>query len=246
MSTSLTTHLKVFKTLDELSVAAAKLIIDAANKAVQKNGKFTLVLSGGNTPKKLYTILSEKKYSERMPWNETVVFWGDERCVGLDDAQNNAYQAKHLLLDHVPVLPNNIHIIPVNLSPALAAKKYEQTIFNYFKNSKPCFDLILLGLGENGHTASLFPNTKVLQTKIAGVEEVYLEEKKVHRITMTAPLINAADKIIFMVSGKNKATILKKIIANSSHSIMYPAQLIKPNAGELIWLVDEDAAALLQ
>ncbi|MEO6901684.1 MAG: 6-phosphogluconolactonase [Bacteroidia bacterium] len=246
MSVSSITDLKIFKTLDGLSIAAAELIIDAANKAVLKNGKFTMVLSGGNTPKKLFTILADKKYSKQMPWSNTVIFWGDERCVGLEDAENNSHQAKTLLLNHVPVLSNHIYVIPVNLSPELAAKKYEQTIFNYFKDSKPCFDLILLGLGENGHTASLFPDTKVLDTKTLGVEDVYLEEKKIYRITMTAPLINAAHKIVFMVSGKSKAVILKNIISDSSASKKYPAKLIKPTAGELMWFVDEDAAALLQ
>jgi 6-phosphogluconolactonase len=245
MRTSSTVNLKIFKTTEALHVEAAEFIIRSAKKAVAEQGKFSVVLSGGNTPKKLYELLAEKQYSEQMPWKETFVFWGDERCVGLEDAENNAYQAKIILLNHVLIPPDNIYIIPVNLPSPLAARKYEQEIFAFFGEEKPCFDLILLGLGENGHTASLFPHTKVLENKQAGVQEVYIEEKRTYRITMTVPLINSAKQVLFLVIGKGKAAILKNIVADHSNSTRYPAQLIHPQSGELYWFVDEAAATLL-
>ncbi len=235
-------NLEVLPDAEDLYIAVAEFIIDAANKAIAKRGQFTIVLSGGKTPLELYSILAKHPYRNHMQWDKTYVFWGDERCVPLDDQQNNAHQAKVHLLDKVDIPKSNIHIIPVNLSPAEAAKKYEKGIRDFFENEPVRFDLILLGLGENGHTASLFPNTAVLNEQAEGIRAVEVNDPVGTRITMTAPLINQAHNIVFLVTGKNKSNILKKVLNGAYQPEKYPAQLIKPVDGELLWFANSVAA----
>lgn len=235
--------MKVYTDLNELSIAAANYIIAISNEAIGEKGKFTISLSGGNTPEKLYSILAQSPYREQIQWENTFVFWGDERCVPFDDSRNNAYQAKLVLLNKVPIPPANIYRIPVNLPPAKASAVYGREMKDFFGEAPVCFDAMLLGLGENGHTASLFPGTNVLAEEEAGIRGIYVEEEKMYRITMTAPLINQAHRILFLVSGKNKADVLPKIISGPYDPEEYPAQLIKPIGGELRWFVDDDAAS---
>ncbi|HXB13874.1 MAG TPA: 6-phosphogluconolactonase [Bacteroidia bacterium] len=238
-------ELKVFKTVHALNLAAAKFIIDKANKAVTERGQFVIALSGGQTPMALYSLLAQAPFHEELPWKDATVFWGDERCVPETDTRNNAHQAKSILLDNVDIPISNIHRVPVNLSPAEAASEYEKEIKNYFKGEMPCFDIILLGIGENGHTASLFPNTKVLDEHDEGIRDVYVEVENIFRVTMTAALINRAHNILFLVTGKNKAEIMRALFSDSSPPDKYPAQLIKPCQGQLFWFVDEAAASHL-
>jgi 6-phosphogluconolactonase len=235
----------VFKDVAELCTATADFIIELADKCITANGQFVLVLSGGSTPNELYKLLATAPYQKRMPWKNTIIFWGDERCVGLDDKLNNAYVAKSLLLDKIDIPADNLHITPVNLPPAAAAVAYEQDLKHFFKNELPKFDLIFLGLGENAHTASLFPGTAVLHEKDRWVKEVYVEEQKMFRVTMTAPVINNAQNIIFLVTGKSKADVLHTIFDSAYEPEEYPAQLIQPTNGNLYWYVDEAAAALV-
>jgi 6-phosphogluconolactonase len=235
----------VFKDVAELCEATANFIIELANEAIAGSGQFVLALSGGSTPNELYKLLATEEYKKRMPWKKTIIFWGDERCVGLDDKLNNAYVAKSLLLDKIDILATNLHITPVNLPPAEAAKKYEQDLKDFFKNKAPKFDLIFLGLGENAHTASLFPGTDVLHEKDRWVKEVYVEEQKMYRVTMTEPVLNQAHNIIFLVTGKAKAEVLHTIFNSAYQPEKYPAQLIKPADGNLYWYVDEAAATQL-
>jgi 6-phosphogluconolactonase len=238
-------HLEVLPTIDDLNIAAAEFIISTAKNAIAKRGRFIISFSGGQTPVKLYSILSQPPFSEQIEWGKTFIFWGDERCVPLEDDQNNAYQARITLLDKVDIPATNIHIIPVNLTPAKAANKYEKDINDFFGNEPRQFDLVLLGLGENGHTASLFPGTKVLKEHTEGVREVYVEDEKMFRITMTAPLINMAHHILFLVAGRNKAEILENIMWAPYQPEKYPAQLIKPVKGSLRWFADSAAATPL-
>lgn len=235
-------NLEVFPTIDELTIAAAKFIVTVANNAIVKNGRFTIALSGGNTPLELYSILAKYPFSEQIEWEKTFIFWGDERHVPINDNRNNAHQAKVMLLDKVNIPPSNIYIIPVNLEPAEAANKYENEIKKFFGDNPMQFDLVLLGLGENGHTASLFPGTKILDEKVEGIRDVYVKEEKMFRITMTAPLINQAHHILFLVSGRNKAEILETVTWVPYQPEKYPAQLIKPLHGDLRWFADSDAA----
>ncbi|MEO7264420.1 MAG: 6-phosphogluconolactonase [Ferruginibacter sp.] len=245
MTTSSTYKLEIFITADAFNKAAAEFIIDEAHKAIAVKGRFTLSLSGGQTPENLYRLLAEPAFSKRMPWKNSFIFWGDERCVPLDDDRNNAHQAKILLLDKIDIPASNIHIIPVNLPPAEAACQYEKIVKEFFKDEPMRFDLILLGLGENGHTASLFPGTEIIKEQTAGVREVYVEEEKMSRISMTPYLLNLSHNIIFLVTGKAKAEILNTVLHDAYQPDKYPAQLIKPADGNLYWFVDNEAAAML-
>jgi len=179
-----------------------------------------------------------------MPWANTFVFWGDERCVPFGNKDNNAYAAIHLLLDKVAVPLSNIYRIPVDFPPPIAAEAYERTLRNFFTTDEPSFDLILLGLGENGHTASLFPGTAIINESARWVKEVYVEEQAMYRISMTIPIINRSRNILFLAEGTGKAGILKKVLSDAEPD-KYPAQLIKPVNGNLYWFVDAKAAALL-
>ena len=245
MTTGKPYKLEVFPSEEELDIAAAEYIIDRAKNTIASKGKFVIALSGGRTPQKLFELLAQPLYTNKIDWKSTYVFWGDERCVPLDDERNNAFQAKNILLDKVNIPASNIYRIPVDLPPVAAASNYERTLDNFFENNPIQFDLILLGLGENGHTASLFPGTNVIEDTSAGIRDVYVEEEKMFRITMTAPLINEAHAILFLVTGKEKAEILNKVLNVSTENKKYPAQLICPKNGNLYWFADSEAASLL-
>jgi 6-phosphogluconolactonase len=245
MSTDIKNNIQIFKNGEPFFKGVANFIIDIANKSVNKNEKFVIALSGGNTPNQLYSLLATEEYSKHIPWKNTFIFWGDERCVGLYDNQNNAHVAISLLLDKVNIPLLNSFPIPVNLPPEKAALQYEQTITSFFGKDAPVFDLILLGLGENAHTASLFPGTNILTEQNRLVKEVYVEEQKMFRVTMTAPLINRAKNIAFLLTGQAKAEVLKTVLTAPYQPNKYPAQLIKPTNGKLFWLVDEEAASLV-
>jgi 6-phosphogluconolactonase len=240
-----TKNIKVFKNVATLCEATANHIIDLANASITANGRFVIALSGGSTPNELYKLLASEPYQKKIPWKDTHIFWGDERCVGLDDKLNNAFVARTLLLDKVDIPVTNMHPVQVDLSPADAAIKYEDVLKIFFKKDAPQFDLIFLGLGENAHTASLFPGTAVLHEKDRWVKEVYVAEQKMYRVTMTAPLLNQARHIIFLVTGQSKAEVLHTIFNSPYDPEKYPAQLIQPVNGDLYWYVDELAAALV-
>ena len=235
--------LEVFLSEEYLDIGAAEFIIDCAKNAIASKGKFTISLSGGRTPQKLFELLAQPQYENQIDWKNTYIFWGDERCVSLDDERNNAFQAKTILLDKVNIPEFNINRIPVDLPPVAAASNYERKLNDFFGDDPAQFHLILLGLGENGHTASLFPGTNVIEDTSAGIRNVYVEEEKMFRITMTAPLINEAHVILFLVTGKEKAEILNKVLKESQESKKYPAQLISPENGKLYWFADSEAAS---
>jgi 6-phosphogluconolactonase len=237
--------IKIFKDETELFNAAASFLIKTAADAIAARGRFTISLSGGHTPEKLYALLAQDTYSKQIDWSKTFVFWGDERCVASDDPLNNARMAKSLLLDKVAIPQENIYPTPVDLSPADGAVKYEQQIKTFFGNEAPRFDLILLGMGDNAHTASLFPGTDILKETSRLVKEVYVEEQKMFRITMTAPLINLAYNIVFLLTGKAKTATLRTVLNVPYQPDKYPVQLIKPTEGKLYWFIDSEAASLL-
>lgn len=238
-------NIQVFQTATALTEAIAGFIIHIAKKAIAAKGRYTMVLSGGHTPEQLYSLLAQPPYREQIDWDKTFIFWGDERCVPLEDKDNNAHMAKVTLLDHIKIPAANIYPILVDLPPAEAADRYERTISKFFNNEPPRFDLILLGLGENGHTASLFPGTDVVFEKTRLVKEVYVAEQKMFRITMTASLIGKGDNIIFLVEGAAKTDVLKQVIEGPYEPEKLPAQLIKPVHGHLYWFLDKAAAASL-
>ena len=238
--------IEVFDSPELLGKAAAEFIIKLANESVAARGKFSISLSGGGTPEQLFVLLSSDNYKDQMPWAKIFVFWGDERYVPLNDSRSNAFVAKTLLLDKVNIPAANIFPIPVNLEPAAeAANAYEQTLKNFFGGGLPQFDLIMLGIGENAHTASLFPGTSVINEKKEWVSALYVDEVKMYRVTMTVPVINNARNVLFLAAGSSKAEVLRTILASPYQPEKYPAQLISPVNGNLFWFLDKKAAALL-
>jgi len=229
----------------ELAKAVAEFIVKIANEAIDTSGRFVIALSGGHTPETLYSVLCTEPYQGRIAWDKTFVFWGDERCVPSDNEQNNARMAKKFLLNHVDIPQSNIYPVPVDLPPEMAGAAYENSIKQFFGSEEPSFHLILLGLGENGHTASLFPGSDTLTDDTHLVRDVYVPEQKMYRITMTANLINQARNIVFLVEGEGKADILNTVLTVPYQPDKYPAQLIKPVDGNLYWFVDNKAATLL-
>jgi len=236
----------ILKTNPKLINAIAGLFISVSKNAIAFRGEFNVVLSGGNSPKKLYKLLASPEYKEQVNWKKVNFFFGDERYVPANDSENNAYMAKKTLFDPLNISESNIFTINTSLSPQEAAKSYTATITAHFGGREPRFDLILLGLGDNAHTASLFPHTPVLTNKSASVQAVFLEGQKIYRISMTAPLINQARNIAFLVFGQEKAEAVYHVLEDELDPEKYPAQLIDPVKGELHWFLDEDAASLLE
>jgi len=240
--------IEIYPNPEELSKAAVQLFVDVARQSVKERGRFTAALSGGGSPQRMYEMLASEPFKSRVPWDEAFIFWGDERFVPSDDPENNARMTREKLLDHVPLPSDHIFPIPTSGKPKAAATTYASTLSSFFGNSNdfPRFDFMLLGLGENGHTASLFPETDVLQEQNKLVDSVFIEEKDQYRITLTYPVINSARNIVFLVHGSSKSSVLQKILEGKYEPNELPAQLIKPSSSELFWLIDENAAAILE
>lgn len=239
--------IKILKDLEEVSRQAADEILRQANQLKTSAGRFAVALSGGTTPARLYQRLGrEPAVRNRLPWDRTHFFWGDERHVPPDHPQSNYRMVCDTLFAFAPVPADNIHRISAEEpDAALAAEKYERELSSFFElgpGQLPRFDCILLGMGPDGHTASLFPGTDALhETKRLAVAN-WVEKLQTHRITLTAPVLNKAALIIFLVSGGEKAVILKEILEGDYHPDLLPAQLIRPEEGRLLWLVDQAAA----
>jgi 6-phosphogluconolactonase len=216
-----------FDTPHLLATATADYFVKLSNEAIAAKGKFTVALSGGSTPAALFAILATEDYVSKINWKNVYVFWGDERCVALDSTDNNAFNAKNILLNKVPIPKKNIFAIPVDETPVNAAIYYEASIKISFKTDKPIFDLILLGMGDDGHTASLFPYTTILQEKIKLVKAVFLADKNVWRISLTEPIINAAKHKLFLVAGRAKAPMLDIVLNGKKDIEKYPAQMVE-------------------
>jgi 6-phosphogluconolactonase len=237
--------LNIFSTEDEVLDALAEHFVIIAGQAISAKGKFSVALSGGNSPKKLYELLASE-YHDKIDWEKVYFFFGDERNVPQTDKDSNYLMAKNALF--IPLMIDADHVFPVDtsLSPAEAAKKYQEEIEEFFDEDELSFDLILLGLGDNSHTASLFPQTPVLHDRTPGVKEVFLPDQKVYRITLNAPLINEAQHIAFLVYGEGKAIAVHHVLEDDEDIEEYPAQLIEPIVGEIEWFLDEAAAANLE
>ena len=237
--------LHVFDTPEVLLPALADFVADKAKTSMKRHGRFDFVLSGGGSPKKLFELLATSRYKESIDWARVYFFFGDERYVPLDHQDSNFRMAKEALFAPLNISQKNIFPINTSLSPAAAAQDYEHVIRNHFNGEACQFDLILLGLGDNSHTASLFPNTSILSEKKALIKEIFVEEVNMYRITFTAPLINAAHTIAFLVYGGGKAEAVRHILKDPEDIPNYPAQLIRPSHGELHWFLDEPAANLV-
>lgn len=236
----------VYADAEALSQAAAALFADEARKSVAASDRFSISLAGGQTPRRVYEILAQAPYRDGIPWSRVHVFWGDERCVPAEDSRSNARMARQALLDHVPIPAEQVHPVPFAATPAESAAQYAVTLRTFFSGAEPRFDLVLLGLGENGHTASLFPNTPVLSDRQRWVAEVYVQEQNLWRITMTAVLLNEAAVAAFLVTGANKADVVREVVEGPRDAARLPAQLIQLTHGELRWLLDRGAASKLQ
>ena len=237
--------IEVYPDLESLSRAAAALLVGQANQAVAARGRFAVALSGGGTPRRTYELLAAPPLADQAPWDRMHVFWGDERCVPLDDPRSNARLAREAWLDHVPLPPDQIHPLACAPGPAAAAREYAAELRRFFAGGPPRLDLVLLGLGDNGHTASLFPHTPVLEEHKRWAAAVYVADQNLYRVTLTAPCINRAAVVAFLVAGRGKAAILREVLHGPRDPRRLPAQLIEPQNGELRWLLDLEAAASL-
>jgi 6-phosphogluconolactonase len=237
----------IYSTLDGLIRASAEQIAALLIQGVRARGSTTIALSGGSTPGRVYALLGSDPFRAGIPWESVHVFWGDERCVPPESLESNYRMASEALLGHITIPPQNVHRIRAEQSPSSAAEDYEKEIrrtFELVDVPLPRFDIILLGLGDDGHTASLFPGTSALNERRKLVADTYVEKLRAHRITLTLPVINNASHILFLVSGKGKAKTLHDVLQGDR--LLFPAQYVRPSAGELLWMVDQDAASQLE
>lgn len=239
-------NLIVSKDIDELSCKLAGWITDYINEILKKQARFTMVLSGGSSPKKLYQLLASEPLKTKIDWEKVHFFWGDERYVPFTDGRNNAKMAFDFLLNHIPAKKENIHIIKTDIDARQSAIEYEKILRRYFPDENHSFDLVLLGMGDNAHTLSLFPGYNVVHEKEKWVRSFYLKEQEMYRITLTSPVVNAANGIVILVSGGDKAAALYHVLSNERNPDLYPSQVIQPYNGELYWWVDELAAKDIQ
>lgn len=236
----------VFENADALLPALADFVVTEAKRSIEKQGRFSFVLSGGSSPKKLYELLASEQYRRKVEWERVFFFFGDERYVPATHADSNFRMSKEALFDPLKIADRQIFRMNTDLSPAAGAQAYEKDVRAFFSGKPVRFDLVLLGLGDNSHTASLFPHTPVLHEKNALVKEAYVEEVKMFRITLTAPCINQAANIAFLVYGASKAEAVRHILEDDRNIEEYPAQLIQPRDGEVHWFLDKGAAARLE
>jgi 6-phosphogluconolactonase len=241
-------ELRRLTTPQDLFQAAAEEVLRAATHAVAERGRFTIALSGGSTPRNMYTLIAANAATS-LPWDRMFFFFGDERHVPPDDPDSNYRMANESLLAKIPVPPANVFRIPAeNPDADAAAEIYEQTLRKFFglaPGEFPRFDLILLGIGPDGHTASLFPETAALQEKTRLVVANWVEKLGTSRITLTVPVLNHARCVAFLVSGIDKAAALHEVLEGKAPAEKYPSKLVQPSEGKLIWFVDRAAASEL-
>jgi 6-phosphogluconolactonase len=237
----LTGEVKKFRDLNELSEVAARDIADIIAGTVSRKGHFSLALSGGSTPRTLHNLMATV-YRETIPWESVSIFFGDERYVPDTDRQSNYLMARETLLNLIPIPIRNIHPIPTDRSdPAKAAEAYETELRNYFPENGSSFDLVLLGMGKEGHTASLFPHSPALDEKHRWVMSVDVPAIPHQRITLTYPILNHASAVYFLVSGSDKRGALREVLGQGSDLRTFPAKGVNPVRGKLEWWVDSAA-----
>lgn len=253
MTTGVRGNLEVFASPGELAVAAAERFVTAAAAAIASTETFTVALSGGSTPHALFSLLASPAYAERVEWARVHLFWGDERCVPPDDEQSNYRMTRETLIDRVPLRSENVHRILGEESPPAAAERYERELRSAFATPTgdarlapgSRFDLVLLGLGTNGHTASLFPHMRAVREQTQWVMAENIETLQMWRVTLTPPVINAAAEVMFLVSGREKAAVLRRVLYGARETDLLPAQVIAPVDGRLSWMIDAAAASEL-
>jgi 6-phosphogluconolactonase len=238
-------NLRIFKSIYSLNESLAEYVIKIANHAIETKGRFDFVLTGGSSPKQLYQSLATT-FKDQIDWSKVYFFIGDERNVPSDHKDYNGLMAKETMLDTLGIPAEQVFFVDTSLAPEIAAEAYHAALTKHF-NGEISFDLILLGMGDDAHTASIFPHTDLVDQKEATVKSVWVEKLKTYRISLTAPLINQATNIAFITYGENKANALQHVIGDDNKDYAnYPAQLIEPKSGNLDWFVDEAASALLK
>jgi len=239
-------EIRIFKDVEGLSQEAANLFVEQAETAITHQGRFLVALNGGSTPTRLFQLLGTE-YREKVDWEKVHVFWGDERCVPPDDPGSNYRQAQEALLSHVPIPEANIHRVKGELAPADASKDYALVLKEFATPPLefPRFDLVYLGMGEDGHIASLFPGSPVDVSEPTLPVTAQYQDRPANRVTLTQIVLNQAHTIAFMAASGKKAVTLAEVLSDRYNPELYPAQRIKPKDGKLIWLVDDDAAAKL-
>jgi 6-phosphogluconolactonase len=234
--------------LGDLSRRAALEFVRLANESVSLSGRFVVALSGGSTPKELYSLFASPEFRDQIAWPQVHLFWGDERCVPPNHPESNYRMVLETLLSKVPIPKANVYRMKGEETPQAAADEYELTLRRFFRLSDdhlPRFDLILLGLGEDGHTASLFPGSYALHETKRLVTAPYVDRLRSYRLCLTLPGLNQAANVFFLVAGENKAGVLRNVLQGRDGSESLPARLIQPQRGRLVWFVDHDAASLL-
>ena len=237
--------LHIFDDKEILSEQLAEWICDLISDTLKHQQFFTIVLSGGGTPKILYQKLASEKYKTRIDWQRIHVFWGDERVVPFSDERNNAKMAFDFLLNQVDIPASQIHIMRTDIEPNFAVAEYRKKLHTFFDSTGHSFDLVLLGMGDDGHTLSLFPGSLLINEDSRWVNSVYNEQQQMYRITLMPLLVNKAGKVVFMVDGEKKAGVLEKVLEGEYKPAEFPAQLISPENGELHWFLDKAAAKKL-
>lgn len=240
-------NLQRFATAAELQEEAAHCIVRLADEAIHDRGRATLVLSGGSTPSTIYELLASKRFRSQLDWRAVHLFWGDERCVPPTHADSNYRMTNEALLQRISIPQTNIHRVEAERSPQEAAALYEKELRTFFAlngSALPRFDVTLLGMGEDGHTASLFPGTTILDETHRLVAEVFVPKFNAHRISMTYPVINNSLSILFLISGASKAHIIHDVFEGEPNR--YPAQGIQPVNGTLFWFADTPATSQLK
>ncbi len=234
----------VFKDIEELSRTAAMLFSEQAAQSVVERERFLVALNGGNTPTRLFQLLATD-FREKVDWNKVHVFWGDERCVSPEEAGSSYGQAREAWLSRVPIPDANIHRIKGELGPVEASKDYAFTLKGFASPPLdwPRFDLVYLGMGEDGHTASLFPGSSVAVSELTLPITAHYQDRPANRVTLTPIVFNSARTIAFMATGEKKADTLAEVLSDRYNPRLYPAQRIKPADGRLVWLLDEAAAS---
>jgi 6-phosphogluconolactonase len=241
--------IRVFPDVDSLSVASARDFVRCAGEAIAARGRFTVALSGGSTPKRLYQLLAAEPYRSQVVWGRVEIFWGDERCVPPDHPESNYRMAREAMLDHLPIPAEHIHRMEAERSDRdAAARDYEAVLARLFGVSAggqpPALDLALMGMGPDGHTASLFPHTKALEETSRWVVANHVPQLNTNRLTLTRPILNRAREALFLVAGADKAERLTEVLAGPADPNRLPSQSIQPD-GQLLWFVDRAAAARL-
>ena len=236
---------QIWKSRDELEKSVANKISETIRSVLQQRSQCRIALSGGETPKNVYHILGESESKKFLDWNKIHVFFCDERMVPPEHSSSNFKMIQEEWLSHSSIPPINIHRILGEIEPASAAQKYEQEIRKVFGARPAVFDFILLGIGEDGHTASLFPDTDALTENIQPVKSVFVQKLNSWRVTLTLPVLNAAHEIIFLVAGKQKSSIVKRVLESKVPDKSLPATLVRPFGGTIFWMINQEAGMLL-